>query len=152
MTAAQITQHSEASKIAQFMGLRNWQRVNELALVEKVESGLPVTAADTIIRRIDPKGIHLDVYDIIPKATYYRRKEQGKRLTRDQSEKVLALSKVFAEIMRQYSGDSDAAVMFITKPHPLLGGRTPLDVANGSTTGADLVLDLLARAEAGVAV
>ncbi len=152
MTAAQIAQYSEASQIAQFMGLRNWRQVNDMALVEKVETGLPVTAADKIVQRIDPKGLYINVYDIIPKATYYRRKESGSPLTKDQSEKVLALSRVFATIMRLYGDDTNSAAMFLTKAHPMLAGRSPLDVANSSTTGADLVLDLLARADAGVAV
>jgi uncharacterized protein (DUF2384 family) len=35
--------------------------------------------------------------------------------------------------------------------HPLLGGRTPIDLAKESIAGADLVLKLLAKADAGVA-
>ncbi|MDH3596582.1 MAG: DUF2384 domain-containing protein [Rhodospirillales bacterium] len=151
MSVAETRPLSEASRIARFMGLRRWAEISDLGLVETVETGLPLSTAERIIRRIDPDGLYLHVHDIIPKATYYRRKEQGKPLTRDQSEKILALSRVFDEILRQYHGDTKTAVMFLVRPHPMLGGRSPLDVARESTAGADLVLKLLARAEAGVA-
>ena len=143
---------SEASRIAQFMGLARWAQMDDLRLVERVETGLPVSAAETIVRRIDPTRAYLRVQDIIPKATYYRRKEQGKPLTKEQSEKIFALSRVFHEALRQYHGDAKTAVLFLTRQHPLLGGRSPFDMARESTAGADLVLRVLARAEAGVAI
>ena len=43
-------------------------------------------------------------------------------------------------------------VRFLNRPHLLLGGRTPLDVARESTTGADLVVRIIGEARAGVAV
>jgi len=143
---------SEASRIAQFMGLREWPTIDDVRLVERVEKGLPISTAKTIVRKIDPMGAYLRVYDLIPKATYYRRKELKKPLTKDQSEMIFALSKVFLEAIRHYHDDTDSASIFLSRKHPLLGGRSPLDVARESTAGADLVLKLLARAEAGVAV
>lgn len=141
---------SEARTIAGFLGLRG--RVDDVRLVERIESGLPMSTVDTIIKKIDPRGAYLSVYDLIPKATYYRRKEQKKPLTKDQSEMIFALAKVFSEALRQYHGRRDLASFFLSRKHPLLGGRTPLDVARESTAGADLVLKLLAQAEAGVAI
>ena len=152
MAAVPDRSHSEASRIAQFMGLARWAQMDDLTLVNRVETGLPVSAAETIVRRIDPTRAYLRVQDIIPKATYYRRKEQGKPLTKEQSEKIFALSRVFHETLRQYHGDTGTAALFLTRQHPLLGGRSPLDMAKESTAGADLVLRVLARAEAGVAI
>lgn len=144
--------HSEASRIAQFMGLKEWSKMDDLRLVERIETGLPMSTVRTIVRKIDPLGTHLHIHDLIPKATYYRRKMEGKTLTRDQSEKIFALSKVFSESIRHYHNDTDSAALFLSRKHPFLGGRSPLDVARESTAGADLVLKLFARAEAGVAV
>jgi len=143
---------SEASRIAQFMGLRQWQEMNDLKLVRQVESGLPISAVQRIVHRIDPKELSVSVYDLIPKATYYRIKEEKRRLSKDQSEKIFALSKVFSETLRQYHDDRESASMFLMRSHPLLGGRSPLNVACESTAGADLVLKLLDQAEAGVAL
>ncbi|MEJ2273300.1 MAG: DUF2384 domain-containing protein [Woeseiaceae bacterium] len=143
---------SEASRIARFMGLRKWQDMNDLKLVSKVESGLPVSAVRRIVHRIDPNELSVTVYDVIPKTTYYRIKDKKKPLSREQSEKVFALSKVFSETLRHYHDDQESASMFLMRDHPLLGGRSPLNVARESTAGADLVLKLLDQAEASVAV
>lgn len=152
MQAAPAAELSEASTIAQFMGLKNWQRVNDIKLVESVEEGLPLAAVRTIVKKIDPSGHYLNPFHIIPKASYYRREKTKQPLTRDQSEKILALSKVFVEVLRVYRDDTEKAAMFLMKKHPLLGNRTPLDLSINSTAGADLVRDLLVRADAGVAV
>jgi putative toxin-antitoxin system antitoxin component (TIGR02293 family) len=148
----QAVSRSEASRIAHFMGLREWARMDDMRLVERVAAGLPISTAGAIVRHIDPLGQRLQIHDIIPRASYYRRKDQKKPLTKHQSESIFALSKVFSETLRQYHDDKESASLFLSRKHPLLGGRSPLDVARESTAGADLVLKLLARAEAGVAV
>lgn len=142
---------SEVGRIAQFMGLRRWAKINELELADMVAEGLPTSTVETIVKKIDPQGGFLDVFDLIPKATFYRRKEKKQPLTKDQSEMVFALSKVFSETERLYGGDKELSAMFLSKRHAMLGGRRPIDVARESTAGADLVLTLLARADAGVA-
>ena len=119
-------------------------------IVEKVERGFPTKTVKTILRRIDADGRHFKVTDIIPKATYHRIK--GGTLTRDQSSRVLGLARVLTETMRQYHDDAELARMFLSARHPLLGGRSPFDLAKESPAGAQLVLDLLARAEAGIPV
>lgn len=143
---------SEAGRIARFMGLPKWASISDLQLVDRVAKGLPTSTVETIVRKIDPRGEHLDIFDIIPRASFYRRKDEKKPLTKEQSEKVFALTKVFSEAVRLYGGDSDLAAAFLSRPHALLEGRKPIDVARDSTVGADLVLTLLARADAGVAV
>lgn len=149
---AEAAPKSEASRLAHFMGLRRWSTMNDIDLVQSVETGLPLSAVRKIVKRLDPEETHLRVVDIIPKATYYRIQEKNKRLNKDQSEKVVALSKVFSETLRLYHGDRQSAISFLVRNHPLLDGRSPLNVAKDSTVGADLVLKLLQRAEAGVAV
>ena len=109
MVAVQERALSEASQIAQFMGLPKWAEMDDVRLVKRVETGLPISTAEKIIRRIDPGRVYLRVQDIIPKATYYRRKEQGKPLTKDQSEKIFALSRVFHETLRQLQAIAHAA-------------------------------------------
>ena len=133
------------------MGLRGWKEFDDLRLVKKVETGLPVSAARKIALRIDPAELHLRAIDLIPKATYYRRIEQKKPLSKDESEKIVELSKVFSETLRQYHNDTESASMFLRRKHPLLGNRSPFEIARESTVGANLVLKLLARAEASTA-
>ena len=145
------TGNSEASRLAMFLGLPGGKRMNDLALVERVEKGFPASTATIIAKKVDPTGQFLQVRDFIPKSTYHRRLKKMQALTKDESAKILALARVFVEALLQYHDESKLAVQFLVREHPMLAGRTPLDVAKESTAGADLVLKLLARAEAGVA-
>lgn len=152
MSALALDLASEASRIAQFMGLPRWQSVDDLGLVARVQKGFPAATAETVARRIDPRGSFLKATDIIPKSTLHRREKDQRPLSQDDSEKVLALSRVFSEALRIYHDDAAACGVFLTRPHPLLGRRAPVDLATESIAGADLVLKLLSKAEAGVAV
>ena len=65
MTAMPLDIVSEASRIAQFMGLPRWQTVDDLGLVARVHKGFPAATAQTVARRIDPDGRFLKATDII---------------------------------------------------------------------------------------
>jgi len=121
-------------------------------LVERVSKGFPLSAATNIIQRIDPDGRFMRVTDIIPKSTFHRKERNKQPLSKDESEKVLALSKVFSEALRIYKGDQQKCAQFLANPHPMLGSRSPLELARESIAGADLVLKMLSKADAGVAV
>jgi putative toxin-antitoxin system antitoxin component (TIGR02293 family) len=142
---------SDASGIAAILGLPHPARVDDLALVAHVEKGLPSSAVEALIESIDPAGDHVEIMDLVPKATYFRRKSKGQPLTREQSERIVGLARVIVDVLRLYGHDSARAMAFLSAPHPLLKGRAPLDMAKESTFGADVVLKLLGRADAGVA-
>jgi putative toxin-antitoxin system antitoxin component (TIGR02293 family) len=142
---------SEASRIARFMGLRRWSEIDDLGLVEAVRKGLPVKTAQAVAQKIDPDGRYLKSTDIIPKSTLHRRQKSQQPLSKDESERVFALSKVLSEALRLYGGDAERCAHFMIRKHPMLGDRTPLDLTIESIAGADLVLKLLAKADAGVA-
>ncbi len=149
MSKPEIGAMSEASRIARFMGLSQWRKIDDLGLVECVHNGFPADTATTVAQRIDPEGTFVKATDIIPRSTFHRRKDGV--LTKDESEKVLALSRVFSEALRIYHDDRKSVAFFMLKGHPMLGGRTPIDLATESIAGADLVLKLMARADAGIA-
>lgn len=144
--------HSEASRLAMFLGLPGGRRMSDLALVESVERGFPPKTATILAKRMDPSGQFLQAHDFIPKSTYHRRLKNMQVLTKEESGKILALARVFVEVLRHYHGDGKLAAHFLLREHPMLRGRTPMDMAKESTAGADLVLKVLAQAEAGVAV
>jgi putative toxin-antitoxin system antitoxin component (TIGR02293 family) len=146
MTTAATT--SEATRTAWFLGLR---ADSDLDLVRRVERGFPTKSADTLARRLDPQGQYLRVTDIIPKSTYHRRIKAKEPFSKEESEKLFSLAKVFAEVARQYDNDMTRVGQFMARKHPLLDGQTPLDVAKRTSAGADLVLKILAQADAGVA-
>ena len=140
---------SEARRMAWFLGVT---AQTDLDLVKRVKRGFPTKSVDTLARRLDPTGKQLRAIDIIPKSTYHRRVKAKQDLTTEESEKLFALAKVIAETVRLYDDDLERATEFLGRKHTLLDGRSPLDVARESTAGADLVLKVLAQADAGVAV
>jgi len=142
---------SEAKRIARFMGLPRWQDMDDLGLVASVSRGFPVRTATTVAQRIDPESRFLRPSDIIPKSTLHRREKARKPLSKDESEKIWALAKVLAELLRIYHDDTSSSAQFMLRAHPMLGDRTPLDLATESVAGADLVLRVLSKADAGVA-
>jgi putative toxin-antitoxin system antitoxin component (TIGR02293 family) len=149
MMAVENHDLSESMRIAQFLGLANWRKIDDIALVDSVRKGFPAATARRVAERIDPEGRFVKATDIIPKSTLSRRKDQN--LSKDDSEKLLALSRVFSEALRIYKGDGDLVALFLSRPHPMLGGRSPIGLATETIAGADLVMKLLARADAGVA-
>lgn len=55
-------------------------------------------------------------------------------------------------LARAFRGDVARIDDFLTRPHPLLDGESPLNLATSSSAGAGAVVKLVLRAEAGVAV
>ena len=72
-------------------------------------------------------------------------------LSKDLSEQLWQVARVFVEAQRYYDDAADA-LEFMMRPHPLLESRTPFELAKATAVGADLVLQVLAQAQAGVAV
>jgi putative toxin-antitoxin system antitoxin component (TIGR02293 family) len=151
MIAAKLKSQSEASRIAEFMGLPKWQDMDDLGLVESVRKGLPVATAKKVAQRVDPGGRFFSPTDIIPRSTLHRREKAKTPFTKDESEKIIALSKVLASVIAIYHGDLQRSAQFLLALHPMLGGRSPLELAKESSVGADLVLKILSLADAGVA-
>lgn len=132
------------------MGLPNWQRMGDLDLVSKVQEGFHGITAVEVFRKIDRDEKIVKVTDVIPKSTLHR--YMHKPLPQEQSEKVLAMSKLFSEVLRIYHNNSQKAAAFLVKDHPMLGNQSPIVIATGSIAGVDLVMKILAQADAGVAV
>ncbi len=148
-TGLTSTATSEAGRIARLMGLPHWEQMDDIALVERVRQGFPAKTAAFVVEQIDPEGRFFKATDIIPRTTLHRRK--ARTLTKDESEKLWALAKVLTEAQRIYGGDAARLARFLALEHPMLANRTPIDMALESMAGADLVLRLLSRGDAGVA-
>ena len=58
--------------------------------------------------------------------------------------------RVVNAVPRVYHGDREAIDAFLSRPHPLLEGETPLDMAWSGSAGAEAVLNLIRRSEAGI--
>ncbi len=134
-------------KIASFMSLlplpHSFAELDSL-----VSHGLPKHALKAIVDNI---GLSTEerkklLYRIVPEATYKRRRD---KLSAEESERTERLARIYA--IAQYVWDSEAeARVFLLTTHPLLQGRTPLDVSL-TEIGARRVEELLWRLYYGIA-
>jgi len=140
---------SQPARVAALLGFQDAVDVDDVTLADRVANGLLPKAASGLI---DILGKAVVVGGIIPEATYRRNQKSRKALSREMSERLYEVGRVVEAAKRSYGGDIDAARRFLARPHPLLDGRTPLALAQASSAGADAVLNLLRRADAGFAV
>ena len=84
----------------------------------------------------------------IPERTLARRKV-SRRLTPEESERLLRISAVFEDAVDLFEGDVAAAVKWLTTPRRALGDRTPLAYAR-TEPGAREVENLIGRLEHGI--
>ncbi len=130
--------------IAEIMGGKAvlLHRVRSVADLESIVSaGLPKRAL-----RVTAERVFLSVgearkamFRIVPEATYKRRT----RLSPSESERTERLARIIAAAEFAWSDRSDARE-WLTKPHPELGNKMPLEAAS-SELGARQVEDLLER-------
>ena len=117
-------------------------------LDELVSHGLPKNALKASVDRIclnNEDRKHL-LYRIIPEATYKRRRD---KLSVEESERAERLARVYATAQYVWNSDDDARA-FLHAPHPMLQGRTPIDVSM-SELGARRVEELLWKLYYGIA-
>jgi putative toxin-antitoxin system antitoxin component (TIGR02293 family) len=130
------------------LGVSPGRQTSRLALADSIESGLPVAALDRLADAVAPDDARFK-FRLIPKATLERRRRSPtKRLTSEEGDRLARLAKVFSFAVEIYK-DPQKAREFLTRPHPMLDGKPPLDVALATTPGADLVINLLGRAAYG---
>ncbi len=111
-----------------------------------VRAGLPKRSLQMVARRALGRqaAVSAFVYTIVPAATFKRRS----RLSVEESERTERLARVVA-LAEAVWHDEDQARGFLNRPHPLLDGATPLDVAR-SELGARRVERLLSDVEHGL--
>jgi putative toxin-antitoxin system antitoxin component (TIGR02293 family) len=114
-----------------------------------LKKGLPIRTLDTIVDVIAP-GNAAFKYLIVSRATWNRKRGTG-RLSKLQGEVVTRLAEVWSDAIRVWKSEEEARE-FLSRPHPLLENKKPLDLALESEIGAQLVRDVLARLEHGAVV
>jgi putative toxin-antitoxin system antitoxin component (TIGR02293 family) len=140
---------SEPVRLARLLSIPAPENFDDVALARRVTAGLPVRAIAVLAEMFGKASI---VGPVVPEATLRRFRKAGKPLPREHSERLYELSRVVDTVSRAFHGDSERVTAFMTRPHPLLDGETPFDLARSSSAGADAVLNMLRRAVAGVAL
>ena len=139
---------SEAARIARLLAIDEPDVVSDVQLARRVSRGLLPRAAAALAEVLGRSRV---VGPVVPEATLRRVRKAGKPLSRELSERLYEVGRVVDALGRAYRGDRDAIDAFLNRPHPLLEGETPFDMARSSSAGAEAVLNLIRRAEAGIA-
>ena len=140
---------NEPTRLARLMGLEDSAELDDVELARRVANGLPTTV---VIAFACILGRSKVIGPMVPEATYRRLSKQGKPLTREHSERIYEVGRILDALARVYHGDLKKMLGFLNGPHMLLGGETPFDMARASSAGAETVLNLILRAEAGMPV
>jgi putative toxin-antitoxin system antitoxin component (TIGR02293 family) len=138
---------TEIQDVARLLGVARPRR--SVDLVAAIEHGLPLASLARVSTALAPADGGFK-YRIVPKASLARRK-RGDRLSPSESARVARLAAVWAHAVRVWHSAEDARE-FLGRPHQLLGGERPLELATASELGARLVEELLGRIQASVAV
>jgi putative toxin-antitoxin system antitoxin component (TIGR02293 family) len=118
------------------------RRVRSIGDLEKsVAQGLPKRALLLTLERVflSTGEARRVMFRVVPEATFKRRT----RLSHEESQRTERLARVIASAEHTWS-DRDDARQWLTKPHPELAERTPLESAM-TELGARQVEDLLDR-------
>jgi putative toxin-antitoxin system antitoxin component (TIGR02293 family) len=136
----------DASKVADILGGVRvlGQDISSLAELQRaVDAGLPIESLNLAAEYVaaDSRGVALIKERLVPRATRSRRV----RLKLVEGERVERLARLMA-IAESVWEDEDDARAFMNEPHPLMEGRTPIEMAE-TELGARRVEELLMKLE-----
>ncbi len=121
---------------------------NSSELIQQLERGFAFKTLQTFESRSGLALPQLAATIGIPERTLARRKV-SRRLTPDESERLLRISAIFEDAVDLFEGDVAAAVNWLTTPRKALGDRPPLSYAR-TEPGAREVENLIGRLEHGI--
>jgi putative toxin-antitoxin system antitoxin component (TIGR02293 family) len=107
---------------------------------DEVAIGLPFAEFESTMNLVAPGGTEFMI-PIIPKATLARRRKR-QRLSTEESDRLIRLQKVWDFAIFVWD-DVEHAQAFLSRPHPMLGGQVPREMAVISDPGADAVINLI---------
>ena len=140
---------SAAMRVAKLLEIEPPGAESEVQLALNVSHGLLPRSAQALARLLGASRV---IGPMIPEATLRRARKAGKPLSRTHSERLYEVGRVVDAVSCAYRGDRNAIEAFLGRAHPLLEGITPLDLARSGSAGAEAVLNLVRRAQAGMAV
>jgi putative toxin-antitoxin system antitoxin component (TIGR02293 family) len=112
-----------------------------------IESGVPTTTLSTFA---ESSGLPIkDLYDVvIPARTLKHRRARREPLSRDESDKLARLVRIFDHAVRVFS-ETDRARAWFEQPKKRFANRTPLEMLQ-TEAGGRLVDEMLGQIEHGM--
>lgn len=138
----------ETAGMARLLAIADPEDCSDVGLARRVAGGLRPAAVVAVAEAFGGDRTRI-VGPVVPEATFRRARKAG-RLSREHSGRLYEIARVAVAAARAYRGDRQRMEAFMTRPHPLLEGETPFDMARSGPAGADAVLNLIRRAEAGI--
>jgi putative toxin-antitoxin system antitoxin component (TIGR02293 family) len=135
---------SQAATVENLLGVSARVGNSRLGLANSIIDGLPVSAIDRLAGEVAPDDARFK-FRLVPKATLERRKKSTRQLTSEEGDRLARLAKVYVFALDIYH-DSAKVRAFLNRPHAMLDGKPPLDVALATGPGADAVINVLGRA------
>jgi putative toxin-antitoxin system antitoxin component (TIGR02293 family) len=121
---------------------------NSAELIQQLERGFSFKTLEMFESRSGLALSRLAATIGIPERTLARRKV-SRKLTPEESARLLRISAVFEDAVDLFEGDVAAAVNWLTTPRKALGDRPPLSYAR-TEPGAREVKNLIGRLEHGI--
>ena len=131
-----------------YVSLLGFKTFESPDLLKKVEAGFSYRTFERFQRNLAFQYEELANLVQISQRTLARRREKG-RLTAEESDRLLRVSRVFGKALALFDGDVDAARAWFSVAAPALANRTPQDVSS-TEIGAREVENLVGRLEHGV--
>jgi putative toxin-antitoxin system antitoxin component (TIGR02293 family) len=145
---AHFEREPEAASGYQYAALVGVSAPSLVALIDKVEEGLPFEAFEKLAKLLDTSSGDLAHRLRIPARTLQRRKQSGV-LSVEESERLLRLSRIVQASFELFEGDHKAAIAWLGRENRALAGQTPLKMSS-TELGGEEVLNLIGRLEYGV--
>lgn len=145
-----MIQGSEIHDMADVLGLeKDWSGFTALRFSARIARGLPLGSVERVHRIVAPGYSGFSTL-VITKQTLVRRRKKGESLSRTESERLARIARVWS-MARDVYKDGELARTFLMRPHQLLEGRVPLEVATENEYGAEAVVEILGRLKYGSA-
>jgi len=125
-----------------------FQVARSIDLIRKIEKGFSFATLSNFVSTTGMSLPYTAAVLGIPERTLARRKKEN-RLSPEESERLLRISRLFEDTLRLFEGDRDAAVNWLRAPKKALRNQSPLQFAR-TEIGAREVENLIGRLEHGV--
>lgn len=112
-----------------------------LAMYDVINTGVPIANLDNLATFLSPEDTTWK-YRIMSSASYHRYKKGKMLLTSDVTQKVARIAAVVHAAYEIFQ-DTRKARDFLNRPHPLLRGKPPIELAISNEAGARAVTDIL---------
>lgn len=141
---------THAADVAKWLGGKKLLKSDirsELDFVRLVQDGLPTAALEALVERGSLTAQEVEKY-IIPRRTLAHRKRRRQPLSREESDKLARVARIFA-IAHDTFQDRAKASTWLRRPNRALQGAAPVELIN-TDSGARVVEQTLERIAYGV--